>query len=82
CRFERDAAPVDAAGIARQLQRAFDLENGALLWQARLPVGGQATPMTYRVGNTGKQYVVIAAGGHPNMSDELGDYVIAFALPD
>ncbi|MGB5579007.1 MAG: pyrroloquinoline quinone-dependent dehydrogenase [Woeseia sp.] len=70
------------AAVMDNYLRAFDLENGALLWQARLPVGGQATPMTYRVGNTGKQYVVIAAGGHPNMSDELGDYVIAFALPD
>jgi quinoprotein glucose dehydrogenase len=59
--------------------RAFDVESGTLLWQADLPAGGQATPMTYQVG--GKQYVVIAAGGHANLGTTLGDFVVAFALP-
>ena len=44
--------------------RAFKLRTGKLLWQARLPAGGQATPMTYRLRPNGKQYVVIAARGH------------------
>jgi quinoprotein glucose dehydrogenase len=59
--------------------RAFDVNNGDELWRARLPAGGQATPMTYSV--NGRQYVVIAAGGHGSFGTKLGDYVIAYALP-
>jgi quinoprotein glucose dehydrogenase len=59
--------------------RAFDVDNGKELWRARLPAGGQATPMTYSV--NGRQYVVIAAGGHGSFGTKLGDYVIAYALP-
>lgn len=59
--------------------RAFDVKDGAQLWEARLPAGGQATPMSYSV--DGKQYVVIAAGGHGSFGTKLGDYVIAYALP-
>jgi quinoprotein glucose dehydrogenase len=29
----------------------------------------------------GKQYLVIAAGGHGKLGTKLGDYVLAFALP-
>lgn len=61
--------------------RAFDIETGDELWKGRLPAGGQATPMTYRLREDGKQYVVIAAGGHGKMGTKLGDYVVAFALP-
>jgi quinoprotein glucose dehydrogenase len=35
--------------------------------------------MTYSIG--GKQYVVIAAGGHGKLGTKQGDYVIAFTLP-
>jgi len=61
--------------------RAFDVDTGRELWKGRLPAGGQATPMTYRVRADGRQFVVIAAGGHNRMGTRLGDYVIAFALP-
>lgn len=60
--------------------RAFDVESGDLLWQDQLPAGGQATPMTYAV--DGRQYVVIAAGGHANLGTPLGDYVVAYALSE
>ena len=60
--------------------RAFDIETGRELWKGRLPAGGQATPMTYRLPN-GRQYVVIAAGGHGKMGTTRGDHVVAFALP-
>lgn len=59
--------------------RAFSTETGAELWKGRLPAGGQATPMTYEI--EGKQYVVIAAGGHSSSGTRQGDYVVAFALP-
>ena len=58
--------------------RAFDIENGRMLWQAKLPAGGRATPMTYQVRAGGRQYVVVAAGGGDDWGK--GDYVIAFAL--
>ncbi|HVU96122.1 MAG TPA: pyrroloquinoline quinone-dependent dehydrogenase [Puia sp.] len=58
--------------------RAFDRRTGATLWEYELPAGGQATPMTYSL--DGKQYVVIAAGGHGKLGTKQGDYVIAFAL--
>ena len=59
--------------------RAFDSETGKEIWKYELPAGGQATPMTYSLG--GKQYVVIAAGGHGKLGTKQGDYVIAFSLP-
>jgi quinoprotein glucose dehydrogenase len=61
--------------------RAFDVETGEELWKGRLPAGGQATPMTYRVQRDGRQFVVIAAGGHAQMRSTAGDSLIAFALP-
>jgi len=61
--------------------RAFDINTGAELWKGRLPAGGQATPMTYRLRGDGKQFVVIAAGGHGKIGTKLGDSLVAFALP-
>jgi quinoprotein glucose dehydrogenase len=60
--------------------RAYDVRNGDRLWQARLPAGGQATPMTYADSN-GKQYVLVTAGGHGSLGTKQGDYVIAYTLP-
>jgi quinate dehydrogenase (quinone) len=62
--------------------RAYDNATGRELWKARLPVASASTPMTY-VSPSGKQYVVVTAGGSsaggPN--SPKGDYVIAYALP-
>jgi quinoprotein glucose dehydrogenase len=60
--------------------RAFDVESGEELWKGRLPAGGQATPMTYRL--DGRQYVVIAAGGHGRAGTRLGGHLLAYALPE
>jgi quinoprotein glucose dehydrogenase len=60
--------------------RAFDAKSGAELWKGRLPAGGQATPMTYLW--KGRQYVVIAAGGHSKLGTKRGDSVVAYALPN
>jgi quinoprotein glucose dehydrogenase len=59
--------------------RAFDVETGKELWKYELPAAGQATPMTYTL--RGKQYVVIAAGGHGKLGTKQGDAVVAFTLP-
>ena len=61
--------------------RAFDIETGKELWKGPLPASAQATPMTYRLGDNGKQFVVIAAGGHGILGSKKGDYVVAFTLP-
>ena len=60
--------------------RAFDGRTGKELWKGRLPAGGQATPMTYVAG--GRQYVVIAAGGHSKSDTKRGDQIVAYALPN
>ena len=61
--------------------KAFDVETGALLWKGTLPTSARATPMTYRTAK-GKQYVVIAAGGHDAPNSPQGDALVAFALPE
>ncbi|WP_313739113.1 hypothetical protein [Pseudomonas sp.] len=53
----------------------------SLLLLVGLGVGSQAGPMTYLSPRTGKQYVVVTAGGAPQSTDR-GDYVIAYALPE
>jgi quinoprotein glucose dehydrogenase len=77
--------PIVTAGglvfIAASLDdrfRAFDTDTGKLLWEVKLPAGGQATPMTYAI--DGRQFLVIAAGGYKGDSTR-GDYLIAYALP-
>ena len=70
---------VFAAAAADNYLRAFDSETGKELWKFELPASGQATPMTYTL--NGKQYVVIAAGGHGKLGTKQGDYVLAFTLP-
>ena len=61
--------------------RAFDVDTGRELWKTRLPAGGQATPISYVSKENGRQYVVIAAGGHGPLMTKPGDYILAYALP-
>jgi len=61
--------------------RAYDVATGEQLWRDRLPAGGQATPMTY-AGQDGRQYVLVIAGGHGSLGTKVGDYVVAYALPN
>ncbi len=62
--------------------RAIDVATGKTLWERRLPAGGQATPMSYVSPASGRQFVVIAAGGHSILRSKTGDYVVAYALPE
>lgn len=57
---------------------AFDADTGKQLWSAELPASAQSTPMTYEW--SGKQYIVICAGGHGKMKSKMGDSVVAFAI--
>ncbi|HEX4050830.1 MAG TPA: pyrroloquinoline quinone-dependent dehydrogenase [Steroidobacteraceae bacterium] len=59
---------------------ALSASTGRQLWASNLPASAHALPITYRY--RGKQYVVIAAGGDAEISEEgRGDTLIAFALP-
>ncbi len=70
---------IFVAATTDDLIRAIDVETGEVVWQDELPAGGQANPMTYEV--DGRQYLVIAPGGHHFMETPIGDEVIAYALP-
>ena len=61
--------------------RAFDAKTGAELWRHDLPTAANATPMTYQLPD-GRQFVVIAAGGHWAGLNPPGDHLVAFALPE
>ncbi len=81
-----NGGPVATAGglifisaTTDDLIHAIDIETGETVWTDTLPGGGQTTPMTYEV--DGRQYVVIAPGGHHFMETPISDAVIAYALP-
>lgn len=65
--------------------RAFDARTGKELWKTSIPSPAIATPITYQ-GKSGRQYVVIAAGG-PGVLGNLAhgasyrQVLLAFALP-
>jgi len=71
---------VFIGATADNFLRAFDVKTGQELWKARLPGGGQATPMSYRLSKDGRQYVVIAAGGHKYLGTDVSDALVAYAL--
>ena len=60
--------------------RAVETRTGRELWRATLPASGKATPMTFR-GASGRQYVVISAGGDGGGAFGISDAIVAFALP-
>jgi quinate dehydrogenase (quinone) len=68
------------AGTLDYYLRALDARTGREVWKARLPVGAVAAPLIYVSPATGKEYVVISAGGASH-SPDLGDYIVAYALP-
>jgi quinoprotein glucose dehydrogenase len=69
------------SGTLDYFARAYDVTSGQVLWESRLPAGGQATPMTYWSEASGRQFVVVVAGGHGSIGTKPGDAIIAYALP-
>jgi quinoprotein glucose dehydrogenase len=61
------------------LLRAFDSATGEELWTGNLPAPAQSTPMSYTI--AGRQFVVIAAGGHGAFGTPISDALVAYALP-
>lgn len=70
---------VFIGGTTDQSIRALDGRTGQILWEGKLAAGGNATPLTY-LGKDGRQYVVIAAGGHGGLQSRNGDEIVAFAV--
>ncbi|MCC7699235.1 membrane-bound PQQ-dependent dehydrogenase, glucose/quinate/shikimate family [Janthinobacterium sp. EB271-G4-7A] len=62
--------------------RGYDVSNGKVIWKARLPAGGQATPMSYVSNKSGRQFVVVMAGGHGSLGTKMNDTLVAYALPE
>lgn len=60
--------------------RALETASGRQLWEAKLPAGGHASPATFMTAS-GRQLVVIAAGGSMPLRSRIGDYIIAYGLP-
>jgi quinoprotein glucose dehydrogenase len=65
-----------------QYFRAIDSDTGEELWRTELPFAAQSTPISYRAAPNGKQYIVIAAGGHGALGVTPGDALVAFAISD
>jgi glucose dehydrogenase len=61
--------------------RAFDKDTGKELWVTKLPASAHASPMTFRGPKSGRQFVVIAAGGGNKYNSVYSDSLVAFALP-
>lgn len=57
--------------------KAFDVETGSEVWTGDLPASAQSAPMTYTT--SGKQFVVVCAGGHGKLGSKMGDFVVAFS---
>ena len=72
---------VFVGGTNDQRFRAFDSASGEELWVDLLEANAHATPMTFWGEKTGKQYVVIAAGGGNVFSNVTSDGLVAYALP-
>jgi quinoprotein glucose dehydrogenase len=69
---------VITAGAEDLWLRVFDSATGDELKKVPLPVPAVATPMTYTL--DGRQYILVAAGGHGDGTVPLGDSLMAFAI--
>jgi quinoprotein glucose dehydrogenase len=76
-----DGGLVFIAATSDRKFRAFDRDTGEELWTAALPASGFATPATYVGKKTGRQFVVIAAGGGNKYDKAFTGKIVAFALP-
>jgi alcohol dehydrogenase (cytochrome c) len=60
--------------------KAYDSDNGSVLWKFQAGAGVNAPPSSYTV--DGKQYIVVAAGGNTQLDYKRGNTLIAFTLAD
>jgi quinoprotein glucose dehydrogenase len=70
------------SGTRDQYLYVYNADNGSILTKFKLPAGLHAGPVTFKLRPEGKQYLVVAAGGHSRVGSKLGDYIIAYTSPD
>lgn len=61
--------------------RIHDTTTGERIRTIELPAGVHGGAISYKLRPEGRQYIVVAAGGHDGLGSRKGDYVIAWALP-
>jgi quinoprotein glucose dehydrogenase len=61
--------------------RIHDATTGARIGRLELPAGVHGGPISYKLRPEGRQYIVVAAGGHDTLKSPKGDYIVAWALP-
>lgn len=59
--------------------RALNTKNGHVLWKSKVQAPAVAMPAVYTY--KGREYVVFVAGGNPILKDQVGDQIVAYALP-
>jgi len=67
-------------GTERPVLRAHDADTGERLATFDLPAGLHAGPITYKLRPDGRQFLLVAPGGHVGLGSPLGDYLIAYTL--
>ena len=77
-----DGGLVFIAATSDRKFRAFDRDTGTELWITQLPASGFATPATYLGKKSGRQFVVVAAGGGNKYDKVFTGKIVAFALPE
>jgi len=65
-------------GEGNGMFRAYNSENGELMWQHKAKAGVNAPPSSYNV--DGRQYIVVAAGGNVQLDYPRGNEILAFSL--
>ena len=73
---------VFIAAAQDHVLRAFDIGNGREVWSVALPAVGASMPISYISSHTGRQYIVIAAGGHFAIPGPNASAILAYALPE
>jgi glucose dehydrogenase len=68
-------------GTRRAALRVHDSVSGERITTFALPAGLHAGPISYKLTADGKQFLVVAPGGHIGVGSPLGDSVIAYTLP-
>jgi quinoprotein glucose dehydrogenase len=70
------------SGTKRPVLRVHDADTGQRIAMLEMPAGLHAGPITYKLRPEGKQFLVVAPGGHIGLGSPLGDHVVAYTLPD
>ncbi|UDL95639.1 PQQ-binding-like beta-propeller repeat protein [Lichenihabitans sp. PAMC28606] len=65
-------------GEGNGLFKAYDSENGSVLWSFQAGAGVNAPPSSYSV--EGKQFIVVGAGGNTQLDYKRGNSIIAFSV--